>query len=110
GAVRDVSGATVPDCKVVLVETGRALARDTVTNDAGAFLFPTVSAGVYSLTVSKAAFDTYQLNDVRVDVGQRATLDVVLKVGVVSSVVSVSASSRVLLETESNAIGTVVDS
>ncbi|MCL4401189.1 MAG: carboxypeptidase-like regulatory domain-containing protein, partial [Acidobacteria bacterium] len=110
GTVRDVSDASVPDCKVVLVETGRGLSRETVTNENGLFLFPTVSAGLYSLTVSKAAFETYQLNDVRVDVGQRATLNVVLKVGAVSSVVSVSAGARVLLETDSNAVGTVVDS
>ena len=64
-----------------MVETGRGLTRESRTNDAGAFLFPTVSAGIYSLTVSKPAFETYQLKDVRVDVGQRATLDVVLQVG-----------------------------
>src|SRR5438034_10226168 len=78
GAVRDESGAAVPDAKVVLVETGRNLARETTTNTSGAFLFPTISAGVYSLTVSKPAFETHKLSDVRIEVGQRATLDVTL--------------------------------
>jgi hypothetical protein len=110
GSVRDDSGAAIPDAKIRLVETGRDLARETTTNQAGSYLFPTVSAGIYSLEVVKAAFETYRLSDVRVDVGQRATLDVVLKVGSVSSVVSVSAGERVLLATESNALGTVVDS
>ncbi len=110
GAVRDDTGAAVPDAKVVLVETGRNLARETTTNASGAYLFPTISAGVYSLTVSKPAFETHKLSDVRVEVGQRATLDVALKLGQVSTVVSVSAEGRVLLETESNSIGTVVDS
>jgi hypothetical protein len=110
GTVRDESGAAIPDAKVVLVETSRGLARETVTNDSGAYLFPTVSAGIYSLTVSKAAFETYRLSDVRVEVGDRATLDVALKVGQVTSVISVSAEQRLLLETESNALGTVIDS
>ena len=110
GSVRDESGAAIPGAKVTLVETDRRLARDATTNETGSFLFPTVSAGIYSLTVSKPAFDSYQLNDVLVQIGDRATLDVVLKVGQVSSVVSVSAGERVLLETESNALGTVVDS
>jgi hypothetical protein len=110
GSVRDDSGAAIPDAKVKLVETGRDLAREAATNQSGNFLFPTVSAGLYSLEVSKAAFETYRLSDIRVDVGQRASLDVVLKVGAVSSVVSVSAGERVLLATESNALGTVVDS
>ena len=110
GSVRDGSGAAIPDAMVRLVETGRDLARDTTTNEAGSYLFPTVSAGIYSIEVSKAAFETYQLKDIRVDVGQRATVEVVLKLGSVSSVVSVSAGERVLLATESNALGTVVDS
>ena len=110
GSVRDESGAAVPGAKVTLVETGRSLARETTTNETGSYLFPTVSAGIYSIEVAKAAFETYRLSDVRVDVGARATLDIVLKVGAVSSVVSVSAGERVLLATESNAIGTVVDS
>ena len=110
GSVRDESGAAVPGAKVTLVETDRSLARETTTNEAGNYLFPTVSAGVYSLKVEKQAFQTYDLSDVRVDVGQRAALDIVLKVGAVSSVVSVSAGERVLLATETNAIGTVVDS
>ena len=110
GTVRDDSGAPIPDAKVVLIETSRGLAREASTNATGAYLFPTVSASVYSLTVTKAAFETYKLSDVLVEVGQRATLDVTLKVGAISTVVSVSAEQRVLLETESNAIGTVVDS
>jgi hypothetical protein len=110
GSVRDDSGAAIPDAHVRLVETGRDLAREATTNQSGNFLFPTVSAGIYSLEVTKPAFETYKLSDVRVDVGQRAALDVVLKLGAVSSVVSVSAGERVLLSTESNALGTVVDS
>ena len=110
GSVRDETGAAVPGAKVVLVETGRHLAREATTNDTGSYLFPTVSAGIYSVTVSKPAFQTYELSDVRVEVGQRAALDIILKVGAVSSVVSVSAGERVLLATESNSLGTVVDS
>jgi len=110
GSVRDASEAAIPDAQVVLVETSRHLVRETTTNDAGSFVFPTVGAGIYSLKVTKPAFETYELGDLRVEVGQRAALDVVLKVGAVSNVVLVSAGERLLLATESNAIGTVVDS
>ena len=50
------------------------------------------------------------MKNLNVEVGQVATLDVSLKVGQISTVVSVSADKVILLETESNAIGTVVDS
>src|SRR5438105_947190 len=79
GTVRDDSGAAVPEAKVVLIETARGLAREAATNTSGAYIFPTISAGVYSLTVSKTAFDTQKLSDVLVEVGQRAVLDVTLK-------------------------------
>jgi len=45
GTVRDDSGAIVPDCKVVLVETGRALARDASFNVA----HRAVASAIYDL-------------------------------------------------------------
>src|SRR5205809_348964 len=51
GTVRDNSGAVVHGARVVLRETARNLDRETVTNASGNFLFPTVSAGGYSLRV-----------------------------------------------------------
>jgi hypothetical protein len=110
GTVRDPTGAAVPEARIALTETARGLVRETVSNSAGSYLFPSVSAGVYSLRVSKEAFEAYELKDVHLDIGQLATLDVSLKVGQISTVVSVSAEKLVLLETESNGIGTVVDS
>jgi Carboxypeptidase regulatory-like domain len=110
GTVRDASGAAVPEAKVVLTETARGLSREATANSAGSFLFPSVAPGVYFLRVTKEAFDAYELKGIQVEVGQLATLDVSLKVGQISTVVSVSAEKVILLETESNAIGTVVDS
>ncbi len=110
GTVTDPSGAAIPDARVVLLETARGLSRETASNSAGSYLFPSVSPGVYALRVTKDAFDAYELKGAQVAVGDLATLDVVLKVGQVSTVLSVSAEKTVLLETESNTIGTVVDS
>ena len=110
GTVRDASGAAVPEAKIVLTETARGLSREATANSAGSFLFPSVAPGVYFLRVTKEAFDAYELKGIQVEVGQLATLDVSLKVGQISTVVSVSAEKVILLETESNAIGTVVDS
>ena len=110
GTVRDASGASVPEVRVALTETARGLTRETQTNTAGAYSFPTIPAAVYSLRVTKDGFDAYELKDIRVEVGQRATVEVDLKLGQLSTVVSVSAEQAILLETESSTIGTVVDS
>ena len=110
GTVRDASGAAVPGASVILTETARGLIRETQSNGVGAYSFPTIPAAVYSLKVTREGFDAYELKDVRIEVGQRATVDVDLQLGQISTVVSVSAEQMILLETESNTIGTVVDS
>ncbi len=46
GTVGDDTGAAVPDAKVVLIETARGLAREATTNTSGAYIFPTISAGL----------------------------------------------------------------
>ncbi|MBI3682469.1 MAG: carboxypeptidase regulatory-like domain-containing protein [Acidobacteria bacterium] len=110
GTVRDASGAAVPGAKVALTDVARGLTRETVANEAGTYLFPSIPAAVYTLRVTQPSFDAYELKGLRVEVGQNATVDVELKVGQISTVVSVSAEQSILLDTESNAIGTVVDS
>src|SRR5579872_3888490 len=110
GTIRDPTGAVIPEAQVVLTEMARDLSRETTANSAGSFLFPSVSPGVYSLRVTKESFDAYELKNIHVEVGDLATLNVTLKVGQITTVVSVSADKVILLETESNAIGTVVDS
>ncbi len=110
GTVMDDSGAAVPQAAVLLHDNGRGLDRTTSTNLAGRFAFPTVPAGSYILRVSKQGFDAHEITNFNVAVGQRAAVDVVLKVGDVSTVLTVSGERSILLETESNTVGTVVDS
>jgi hypothetical protein len=110
GTVRDSTGAAIGGARVILIEKARSLVRESSSNDSGLFLFPTVPPGAYTLRVTKEGFDATELNDIVLEVGQRASLDVTLNVGQMSTVVTVSAESQLRLETESNVIGTVVDS
>jgi len=111
GTVTDTTGAVIPGATVVLTSEERGAKRQTQTNEAGIYVFPDVPPGRYDLTVSQANFETYKLTDFGVQVGQRATVNVELKVGQVSTTVSVEAQGQTIqLETESNSIGTVVDS
>ena len=109
GTVADSSGAVIPGATVILTNVGRGSELEAESNVAGSYVFPDVVPGEYSLRVSEEGFETYEITGVHVAVGQRATLDVVLKVGQVSNVITVEAGA-VQLETTSNAIGTVVDS
>ncbi len=110
GTIRDEAGAQVPGAAIVLTEVARHLDRNSVSNDAGRFAFPNIPAGAYTLTVTKAGFEMYRLTDIRLEVDQQGAVEVALRVGAVTTTVDVSAKQEVLLETESNTIGTVVDS
>ncbi|MGH9628559.1 MAG: carboxypeptidase regulatory-like domain-containing protein [Bryobacteraceae bacterium] len=110
GTVRDSSGGAIPDASVELTDVARGLRRTAQANEEGAFLFPALTPGSYQLRVSKEGFDAQEFRDITLEVGQRASLDVELKPGQVSTTVTVSAETIPQLETESNAIGTVVDS
>ncbi|MGH9721852.1 MAG: carboxypeptidase regulatory-like domain-containing protein [Bryobacteraceae bacterium] len=110
GTVTDNTNAAVPAAKVTLTEIARGLDREAVTNEVGRFVFPTIPAGLYQLRVSKDGFETYELTNLNIEVGQLATINPELKLGQVSTVMTVSGERQILIETESNTIGTVVDS
>ncbi len=109
GTVTDATGAVIPGASVVLINVERGSEQEVSTNEAGNYVYPDVTPGVYTVRVSSEGFATQEVTDLGVQVGQRAAVNVELEVGQVTNVVTVEAAA-VLLETESNAIGTVVDS
>jgi hypothetical protein len=50
------------------------------------------------------------MDDLKIEVGQQAALDITLQIGELRTVVTVSSADREALDTKSNVIGTVVDS
>ena len=109
GSVTDETGAVIPGATVVLVNVERGSEQELSTNEAGNYVYPDITPGLYTLRVASEGFATHEVTDLEVQVGQRAAVNVELAVGQVTNVVTVEAAA-VLLETESNAIGTVVDS
>jgi len=110
GTVHDGQNAAISGAKVILTEKSKGLARESSSDTSGYFLFPSVSAGIYAVRVTKASFSTYQMDDLKIEVGQQPALDITLKVGELRTVITVSAADTEALDTESNVIGTVVDS
>src|SRR5262245_8046926 len=108
GVVSDSSRGVVPGAQIELVDTDRDFTRETVSNDAGMFVFPNIPAVSYKLRVRKQGFETFEFTRVHLDVGQTASLEVTLRPGEIRSVITVSAEDQLLLESESNVAGTVV--
>ena len=109
GTVTDETGAVIPGATVVLINVERGSEQEASTNEAGNYAYPDITPGTYTVRVSSEGFATQEVTDLDVQVGQRAAVNIELAVGQVTNVVTVEAAA-VLLETESNAIGTVVDS
>ncbi|HET6894349.1 MAG TPA: TonB-dependent receptor, partial [Candidatus Baltobacteraceae bacterium] len=75
GTIKDNNGAPIADVKVTI--TG--IETKTTTSDAtGAFAFASLTAGFYTLTASKAGYQTATENDLPVLAGQTQTLAVVM--------------------------------
>jgi hypothetical protein len=88
GVVTDQSGAAVANAKVVatLLSTGQT--RESQTNDAGEFVVPQLAPGSYRVAVTKTGFQTGVVEGLTLDIAQRATVNVPLKVGQISEQVT----------------------
>jgi hypothetical protein len=108
GEVHDAQGAVVPGAEVTVKNTETNASRDTLTNDAGVYSFPSLPPGKYEVRVSKTGFRTATTTNFEIQVQQNARLDFELQIGQVSEAVQVSADAT-LLSTEDATIGTVIE-
>ena len=93
GTVRDSAGASIAGATVAITDPQKANAvvRSVTTNNNGEFSAPNLPVGVYTITIEAANFKKSINTDVKLDVGQRRTVDVALEAGNVSESVTVEA-------------------
>src|SRR5229473_5511222 len=107
GAVRDSSGAVVSKGKVVLKNVATAVEHTTTTNGAGAYLFLDITPGRYVVSASAPGFAEQRVPELRLAVGQAATIDFALGIG--SQITEVTVQGVIpQLETSSANLGIVV--
>jgi hypothetical protein len=107
GVVRDPSGAAVPNATVKLHNQDTNIDRTTVTNSDGVYAIVSIPPGGYTLDASATGFGTQQIPAFTLAVGQTATFDFALQVGVQNTVVTVQGATQQLDVTSSN-LGTVM--
>ncbi len=107
GRVTDASGAIVPDAKVTITSNQTNTSSELASNSAGSFVKPFLQPGLYSVTVEKQGFKRYIEKEVRVNVQQTVSLEIVLPVGETATTLEVSASSA-QLSTASSTVSTVI--
>ena len=108
--VTDPNGAQVSGAKLELTNTGEGTTLPGTTNDAGDFVFGQLKPGAYRLKVNAPGFQEQQVNNISIQLGQRAKIDVRLTLGQVTESVTVSADASTLLNAESSTQGQVTQS
>ncbi len=109
GAVTDPSGAAIPGATITITDTSISVTRKTTTTANGTYVFTQVPPGTYILTARAQGFSVYRQTGVVLRVALPATVNVSMKVGAVTQVVSVSGEAP-LLNTTNASIGQTMGS
>ncbi|MDQ6676513.1 MAG: carboxypeptidase regulatory-like domain-containing protein [Acidobacteriota bacterium] len=109
GHVVDASGGSVAGVTVQVLNLETNESAVAVTTSSGTYTVPFLKPGTYRISVEAAGFKKFIRDNVVLNVGQVAGIDIALEVGAMSDVVTVTAESAVL-ETENADRGLVIDS
>ena len=95
GTVVDKSQAVMAGAEVVITSKATGATRTATTDDTGSFRFDLMSAGMYSVKVTKAGFSTFVQN-VELLVGGTATVSATMEPGAVTQTIEVSGEAPIV--------------
>lgn len=107
GTVTDSSGGVVIGAKVTLTDEATNIAATSATDDRGVYVFTGLRPGSYMLRIEADKFASVERKNLVLAVNQRATLDLTLTPGTVSTSVTVTTQAP-LLDTADASLGTDV--
>ncbi|MET0647287.1 MAG: TonB-dependent receptor [Pyrinomonadaceae bacterium] len=107
GLVTDTTGAVVPNASVTLRNKATNVETTATTDSSGYYTFASVPVGAYGVTVERQGFKRVVLEEVKLEVGQKARVDAALEVGAVTETVTVT--SATLLTTQEATTGGVIE-
>jgi len=108
GTVADSSGGAVPNAKVVATNQATGVESATQTDTAGAYLFPSLSIGIYRIQVTAPSFQTAAISNLKLDVATAVTQNIQLKVGQTSEMIEIYAEAG-LVDTTTTSMSQVID-
>jgi len=107
GTITDDTGAALPGVSVTATNVATSVTRTVVTNATGHYDTPPLVPGTYKVSVELSGFQPVTRNNVVVNVGSVAALDLRLKAGV-SETMTVTAAAP-LVETTRSQVSSVVN-
>src|SRR5262245_5194642 len=109
GNVVDQNKATVPGATVVITNKATGQVRETITNNEGEYSITNILSGTYDIKVTKQGFTSFTQTALTITANNITRMDVEMKIGNVSDVVSVTAAATVL-QTESATVKSEISS
>jgi hypothetical protein len=109
GLVSDSSGAIISGATVTATNDATGTKVSATTTAAGIYSFISLSPGSYSVSASRTGFETLVRKGVAVTVDQTTTVNLSLKVGAVSEVVTVTGTTS-LVDTTNSTVGQLISS
>lgn len=109
GSVTDSSQATVPGATVTVTNTDTGVVHVYTSNSAGLYTAPFLLPGHYKVIATGANFNTVEVRDLDLLVGQTLTVNLSLKVSSAATTVEVSGENQIL-DTEKTEVSQVMDS
>jgi hypothetical protein len=107
GQVTDQSGAVVPAAIVTAKNNETGAERTAVSNAAGRYEVLALPVGLYEIRVAKQGFQEGIRSGIHLAVGQEASVDIELRLGLVSEQVIVIADAPVVAPTSADISGLV---
>jgi hypothetical protein len=109
GAVRDASGAAVAGAKVQALAKKTGLTTNATTNTQGAYSFPALPVGEYSLSAEHPGFKKTTLDKITLEVGARLSFDINLALATVSDSIEVVSDAKMDVAYATSSVGGVVE-
>jgi len=108
GTVTDASGAAIPKATITIVNEATAESRQSISDDAGSYIFPSVTPGTYDLSVQAKGFSVATAKGLLVLVGLSTTQPIQLSVSGSATEVTVTGAAP-LVQTTSSDVGQVIE-
>ena len=108
GTVKDPQGAVVQKAQCLLTNVATGVSQKSVSTSVGAYSFPLVPVGTYSLKVTAQGFKDYVITNITIHLGTAVTEDVSLEVGATTEEVTVT-SAAPLLQAQDASLGMTID-
>jgi hypothetical protein len=102
GQVRDAGGGAVPGATITVHNLDTGLQRIAATDESGRFNFTQLKPGTYSVRAEAQGFEPQQNDTVTSDLGQKQTVDFILKVAQAKETIEVSGEAVILSPENAN--------